>query len=168
MGTLNYFDSRGKMLEKQFSHSESTINPWEPYYISPSKNWIIWYVLPGKTVSQNIANFSDTNSAQESLELDFIIFYGFIPIMTSSFLWFVPHTNRYMFDALPSHTYFSIEALFSRFLLDSSAESWNLENLAYTLRPQSIRKNLKVTILKKFSQFFRFLAQSCRFWRNCL
>ena len=38
VGTLNFFDSRGKMLEKQFSHWESTITFWEPYYISPSKN----------------------------------------------------------------------------------------------------------------------------------
>ena len=37
MGTLNFFDSRGKMLEKQYPRSGSTITLWEPYYISPSK-----------------------------------------------------------------------------------------------------------------------------------
>ena len=37
VGTLNFFDSRGKMLEKKFPHSQSTITLWEPYYISRSK-----------------------------------------------------------------------------------------------------------------------------------
>ena len=37
MGTLNFFDSRGKMLETQFPRSGSPITLWEPYYISPSK-----------------------------------------------------------------------------------------------------------------------------------
>ena len=37
VGALNFFDSRRKILEKQFPHSEATISLWEPYYISSSK-----------------------------------------------------------------------------------------------------------------------------------
>ena len=63
-------------------------------------------------LSPIVSQFQGQNRwAQENLELIFIIFYGLLPIMTSSFLCFVPHTNRYVFDALPSHAYFSIEAL---------------------------------------------------------
>ena len=38
MGTLNFFDSRGNRLEKQFPHSELTITLLEPYYLSQSRN----------------------------------------------------------------------------------------------------------------------------------
>ena len=38
VGTLIFFDSRGKTLEKKFPHSKFIITLWEPYYISPSRN----------------------------------------------------------------------------------------------------------------------------------
>ena len=37
VGTLIFFDSREKTLEKKFPHPKSTITLWKPYYISRSK-----------------------------------------------------------------------------------------------------------------------------------